>query len=174
MHILGISGSLRAASFNSALLRAAGAALPAGHSFQQLDYADVPVYNEDLGTPDSVVRAREAVAAADALLIATPEYNHSVSGALKNVLDWLSRPAFQSVLTGKPTAVMSASPGAIGGARAQQHLKVILLGVGAPVYPAAELVVGGAGAKFADGALVDASTQAFLTKWLAGFVTWVR
>jgi chromate reductase len=170
--ILGISGSLRGASYNTSLVRSAGDLLPPGPTLDVLDFADVPVYNDDLGTPESVARARAAVGAADALLISTPEYNHSVAGPLKNLIDWLSRPPGGAVISGRPTAILSASPGAIGGARAQQHLKVILLASGVPVFHGAEVVVGNAASKFADGRLTDEATRKFLADWLAKFTAW--
>lgn len=174
MRIVGISGSLRSASHNTAALLACAELMPGGHDLVPLDYADLPVYNEDIGNPDAAQRARALIASADALLFATPEYNHSVPGALKNLIDWASRPAYKGAITGKPAGVISASPGAVGGARAQQHLKVILLAAGVSVYPGAEVVIGGSGSKIADGRLVDESTRSFLEGWLGRFVGWVE
>lgn len=177
MKILGLSGSLRAGSFNTALLHAAGELLPDGVTLEVLEYGDVPFYNADLPRPESVNRAVVALAAADALLFASPEYNFSVSGVLKNLIDWLSRPAPNLPenavpLKGVPTGMVSASPGLIGGARGQQHLKVILLSCGVPVFPGAEVVVGQAQTKLVDGKLVDEATRKFLGSYVTGFAAW--
>jgi len=172
LRILGLSGSLRSGSINTTLVEAFGAALPEGVTFVRHDYSDVPLYNADLPEHPAVAALQQAIRDADAVVIATPEYNHSVPGVLKNALDWGSRPMGRAPFTGKPTAVISASPGSIGGARAQQHLKAILLGMGAPVFPHPELVVGGPG-KFEDGALVHTPTLDFLERWAGAFVEWL-
>lgn len=177
LHLAALSGSLRQASVNTALLRAAAELLPDDVTLSLVEHRDVPLYDGDVesaGAPEAVVRLRDALRQADALLIATPEYNHSVSGVLKNTLDWASRPAFKSSLAGLPTGILSAAPGAVGGARAQQHLKSILLAGLTPVFPGAEVIVNHTGDKFTDGALTDARTRDFLRSWLAGFVAWAR
>ncbi len=174
LRIVGLSGSLRAGSWNTAVLRSAAELLPEGATLEIVPYQDVPLYNFDLGEPEPVQRFKATLGAADALLIATPEYIHSVPGVLKNALDWASRPAGKGPLVGKPAAVLSASPGAVGGARAQQHLKAILLGGNTPVYAGAEVVVGAADKKIADGRLTDEATRQFLRTWLQGFVTWAE
>jgi len=174
VRIVGLSGSLRAGSWNTAVLRSAAELLPEGASLEIVAYGDVPLYNFDLGEPEAVARFKATLAAADALLIATPEYIHSVPGVLKNALDWASRPAGKGPLVGTPTAVLSASPGAVGGARAQQHLKAILLGGNTPVYAGPEVVVGGADKKITDGRLTDETTRQFLATWLKGFVAWAE
>lgn len=132
-----ISGSLRAASTNSAVVRAA-AEFAAGHPDIDVEIAsvhDVPLFDEDLealGDPPRVVDLKQTVEGADVLLISTPEYNASVPGGLKNALDWLSRPFGESVLTGKPVATISASPSRHGASWAQAHLRAILVdGIGA-------------------------------------------
>jgi chromate reductase len=133
--ILGISGSLRRDSLNGALLRAAGAQLPEGVEFdewQELD--EIPAYNEDITVlPDAVAVLKAAIADADAVLFATPEYNASVPGALKNALDWVSRPFLDNPLRGKPVAVIGASQGVFGAIWAQAELKKILRTLGAKV-----------------------------------------
>src|SRR5690349_1113327 len=115
MRVLGISGSLRAGSLNSALLRAAARRLPAGAELVEFErLREIPPYDADLeeeGVPTIVEELREAVRSADAVLIATPEYNHSLPGQLKNALDWVSRPAGESALRGVPSAVIGASTG---------------------------------------------------------------
>jgi chromate reductase len=144
MRVLGISGSLRRDSLNSALLRAAAERLPGGAElipFERL--RDIPPYDADAEEPEpEVVRElREAVRSADAVLIATPEYNHSIPGQLKNALDWVSRPAGKSALNGKPTAVIGASTGMFGAVWAQAELRKVLSAMGGRVIET-ELPVG--------------------------------
>jgi chromate reductase len=121
-----------------------------------------------------VERLKAAVAAADALFLATPEYNYSVPGVLVNALDWLSRPAFASPLKYKPTGVVSASPGALGGARGQQVLKSILQSTGALVMPHRGVVVTRAADKFDGGRLTDERTRGFLAAYLRDLEAWAR
>ncbi len=148
MRVLGISGSLRSGSLNSALLRAAAERLPAGTELVEFDrLREVPPYDEDAeleATPTVVEELRQAVRNADAVLIATPEYNHSIPGQLKNALDWVSRPAGKSALNGKPTAVIGASTGMFGAVWAQAELRKVLGAMGGRVVEA-ELPVGHAG-----------------------------
>ncbi|UGQ13931.1 NAD(P)H-dependent oxidoreductase [Yinghuangia sp. ASG 101] len=142
--ILGISGSIRAASFNTALLNALPALAPEGTTIEVFKGIDeLPHFNEDLeaDVPASVVRLREAVRSADGIVISTPEYNRSVPGVLKNALDWASRPYGQSSWFGKPVAVLSASPGAQGGIRAQEELRSQLRNLGAYVVHGPEIAV---------------------------------
>jgi chromate reductase len=145
MRVLGISGSLRRDSLNSALLRAAAKRLPAGAELVEFDrLREVPPYDEDLetdGTPAVVEELREAIRNADAVLIATPEYNSSIPGQLKNALDWASRPAGQSALNGKPATVIGASTGMFGAVWAQAELRKVLGAMGGRVIEA-ELPVG--------------------------------
>jgi len=145
MRVLGISGSLRRGSLNSALLRAAAERLPAGAELVEFDrLRDIPPYDEDVetaGTPAAVEELRAAVREADAILIATPEYNSSIPGQLKNGLDWASRPAGQSALNGKPAAVVSASTGMFGAVWAQAELRKVLGAMGGRVVEA-ELPIG--------------------------------
>jgi chromate reductase len=177
MKILGISGSLRAASFNTLLLRAAAACAPASASLRLHAIGDLPLYDADLDTeaqaPEAARALKQAIGEADALLFATPEYNYSIPGGLKNAIDWASRPAYRSCLAGKPCGVLSASPGPIGGARAQAHLKLILGGCLAPVFPAPEFLVPGVADKF-DGAgnLGDAATAERLQRYMQDFTVW--
>ena len=159
MKVLGISGSLRRDSYNTKLLRAAEELLP---PFAELTVWDelkaVPPFDEDdeLGpTPSAVASLREAVAEADAIVFATPEYNASVPGQLKNAVDWLSRPVATAALRGKPALVVGASTGAFGAVWAQAELRKVLATAGARVVEA-EVAVGHAPAKFdGSGALVD-------------------
>jgi chromate reductase len=141
MRVLGISGSLRRGSLNTALLRAAAERLPAGVELVEFErLADVPPYDEDLDAapvaPDAVRELREAILAADAVLIATPEYNHSIPGQLKNALDWASRPAGHSALNGKPAAAIGASKSMFGGVWAQAELRKVLAAMGGRVIDA--------------------------------------
>ncbi len=154
MRVLGISGSLRRDSLNSALLRAAAERLPGGVELTTFDrLAEIPPFSEDAeagSAPSAVRELREAMRAADAILIATPEYNHSLPGQLKNALDWASRPAGQSALTGKPAAAIGASKSMFGGVWAQAELRKVLGAMGGrivetelPVAHAHELLRGG-------------------------------
>jgi chromate reductase len=140
MRVLGISGSLRRESHNSALLRAAAERLPA--EVELIPYerlTEIPPYDEDVevqDVPEPVRELRQAIRAADAVLIATPEYNHSIPGQLKNALDWASRPAGQSALNGKPAAVIGASTGMFGAVWAQAELRKVLGAMGGRVLEA--------------------------------------
>src|SRR3954468_24787028 len=156
MRVLGISGSLRSGSLNSALLRAAAERLPAGAELVEFErLREVPPYDEDVelaATPAVVEELRQAVREADAVLIATPEYNHSIPGQLKNALDWVSRPAGQSALNGKPAAVIGASTGMFGAVWAQAELRKVLGAMGGRVVET-ELPIGHARERFAGGRL---------------------
>jgi chromate reductase len=159
MRILGISGSLRRDSHNTKLLRAAEELLPDGVDFElYTELESVPPYNEDRDTDDSplaAVHLRDAIETADAVLFATPEYNGSVPGQLKNAVDWASRPHRVSALWGKPVAVVGASSGMFGAVWAQAELRKVLKTAGARVVET-EVAVGKAGSRFeADGDLVD-------------------
>jgi chromate reductase len=173
MRILGISGSLRHDSYNRTLLRAARAELPAGVDLVEWDgLAGLPAFSEDLeGAPPATVRALlGSVAGADALLIATPEYNASVPGALKNALDWASRPFPDNVLKHKPALVIGASTGLFGAVWAQAEVRKALAASGATVLDA-ELAVGGAdGAFTGDPSLADPRLQTRLRALLADLV----
>ena len=147
MRVLGISGSLRRDSHNSALLRAAAERLPAGAELVLYEgLGEIPPYDEDVeveAVPVSVRELREAIRSADAVLIATPEYNHSIPGQLKNALDWASRPAGKSALNGKPAAAIGASTGMFGAVWAQAELRKVLGAMGGRTIEA-ELPVAGA------------------------------
>ena len=156
MKVLGISGSLRRGSYNHALLREAAERLPAGAEWSGFErLREIPPYDADLeaeATPDSVAELRRAMREADAVLVATPEYNHSIPGVLKNALDWASRPAGQSALTGKPAAVIGASTGMFGAVWAQAETRKVLGALGARVVEA-ELPVARAAELHRDGHL---------------------
>jgi chromate reductase len=175
--VFGICGSLRRASYNGGLLRAAKALAPEGMTIDIGDISAIPLYNGDVeqqGFPKSVQDFRERIRAADGLLIATPEYNYSVPGVLKNAIDWASRPP-QQPLVDKPVAIMGATPGGFGTTRSQHHLRQVFVGVGASVLPRPEVMVPGAGGKFDDkGNLSDEATKKFIADLLAAFAVWVR
>src|SRR3954464_14601429 len=139
MRVLGISGSLRRDSHNTELLRAAATLLPSGVEFELYDgLRDIPPYDEDMdkaspAQPEAVVELKERIAEADAVLFATPEYNHSVPGVLKNAMDWVSRPLASTPLKGKPVAGIGASTGMFGAGWAQAELRKVLGAIGARV-----------------------------------------
>lgn len=157
IHILGIPGSLRRDSLNRALLRAAARVLPGDADMTVADISDLPLYNWDVeqesGFPDSVERLRQEITHADGLLIATPEYNNSMPGALKNAIDWASRGGPDSPLNGKPAAIMGAA-GRLGSVRAQMHLRTVLLHNDLQVVQRPEVLVA-AGSNFSDGELTN-------------------
>lgn len=176
MKILAMSGSLRAGSYNTLLLEAARQYFPEAAQLQ-LHSIELPLYNEELDgdqKPASVVAIKQAVAEADGILIATPEYNYGIPGGLKNALDWISRPAFKSPLVKKPVAIMSAAKSPIGGARAQGQLKQILGGMLADVYVAPEFLVPMAQTVFsAEGELTDTATAQKLARFIGDFAAYV-
>jgi len=166
MRILGISGSLRRDSHNTSLLRAAAMSLPSGVELELFDgLGDLPHYNADIDedpAPEAVAHLREAIAGADGVLIATPEFNGSIPGALKNALDWASRPFPENVLRDKPMAVIGASTGLFGAVWAQAEVRKALKASGARVIEN-ELPVGMADSAFADdGSLLDPDLTARL------------
>ena len=174
MKVLGISGSLRESSHNTALLRAAQRLAPEGMQLELYDELElIPPYNEDRdgdAAPAAATRLRELVADADAVLFATPEYNGSTPGQLKNALDWLSRPRGEAAIFGKTSAVIGASTGAYGGIWAQADLRKSL-GIAGARLVQTELAVSKAGAHlFEDGEIVDADTHDKLAQVLADVV----
>ena len=174
--VLGICGSLRKASLNMAALRACSELLPSGMKLEITSLAELPMYNQDVfdaGIPQAVKRFYDEVAAADGVLIATPEYNFSVPPALKNAIDWVSKMPNQP-FSNKPVAVFSASTGPLGGARVQYDVRRILVQLWGLVLPRPEVFIGGAAAKFSDGKLADETTRKFLTELLAGFKSWIE
>lgn len=169
--ILCLSGSLRAASSSKAVVETICAKLPGEAAFHRFDIGSLPHYNADLDPlPQEVVALKQSIADADGLILVTPEYNYSVPGVLKNAIDWASRPGYASVLKDKPVLVASVSGGALGGVRAQAHLKNILGGVLARTFVWQEIVVTHANTKVKDGHLVDETTEAFLFEALRAFI----
>lgn len=175
---LGIAGSLRRSSYNRGLIRAAIEVAPDGIRMTSFELGDIPLFNADVeaeGDPFAVADFKRAIRAADALVIATPEYNHCVPGVLKNAIDWASRPARQSALTGKPVAIMGASSGRGATARAQAHLRDGLAYTNGLVLPLPEVLVGLAGEKFDDdGTLTDAETRQEVRDLLVSLAAWTR
>lgn len=162
INIVGISGSLRQKSFNSALLRAAVSLVPAGMSITTASFAAFPVYNADVqavGIPEPVTTLGKQIREADAVLIVSPEYNYSIPGGLKNAIDWISRLENQP-FNGKLVAIMGASPGRLGTARMQYHLRQSFVFLNGIVLNRPEVMVGGAGSVFDDtGNLTDEPTR---------------
>jgi chromate reductase len=177
MKIVGMSGSLRKGSYNSAALRAAQALAPEGATIEIAEIGDLPLYNDDVraaGYPPAVERLRRQLTEADAVLFVTPEYNYSVSGVLKNAIDWASRPPNQP-FEGKPIAIMGASGGLFGTARAQYHLRQMLVFLNAFPVNKPEVMIGQAQNKFDEaGNLTDEPTKEFIRKLLASLVAWTE
>jgi len=175
--LIGISGSLREGSLNTALLRSIAELLPEGATLSIASIDAVPLYNGDLdidGGPPSVQALKAQISDADGLLFATPEYNFGIPGVLKNAIDWASRPGFQSVLAHKPVAIIGAAPGAVGTARAQGQLKQVLLGTLSEVFPYPEVLVSKAHERIQNGQLADDPTREVLRKMLDAYVSWIR
>jgi chromate reductase, NAD(P)H dehydrogenase (quinone) len=172
---LGISGSLRAKSLNTAALRAAADLVPPGVTLKIADLADIPLYHGDVeadGLPTAVLSLRAEIDAADAVLFCTPEYNYSVPGVLKNAIDWASRPPAHP-FAGKPIAIMGASPGMLGGARAQYHLRQVFIFMDGKVMNKPEVMIGSATGKFdADGKLTDEPTRTAIAALLVALKSW--
>ena len=183
VHVLGISGSLRKASLNTRLLHIAGEMLPPHMTLQVYDLNPIPMYNPDIeanGFPPAVEDFRSRIEAADALLIATPEYNWSITGALKNAIDWASRtprsapPGTVSPLYGKPLAIIGAG-GMAGSARAQLHMRQIAAHANMHALNKPEVVISYAGQKFdAEGNLTDPNAVKFLGELMVALDKWTR
>ncbi len=171
--ILGIVGSLRKDSYNLFALKAAQEMVPYGAELELIDLHGIPVFSQDneKSPPASVLEIKRRVQAADAILFATPEYNYSIPGGLKNAIDWVSRPYGESVWLGKPTAIMGASIGSGGTARAQFHLRQILAALNMPVVNQPEVLIGNATQRFdEDGKLTDEPTRKSIEKLLDALV----
>jgi chromate reductase len=177
LKVLGIAGSLRKGSFNAAALRAAQELAPTGMTIDIFDIATIPLYNEDVkaeGFPPAVADLRARIKAADGLLFATPEYNYSISGVLKNTIDWASRPPEQP-FDGKPIALIGASGGALGTARAQYHLRQMFIFLNGHVLNRPEVMIGAGASKFdAEGRLTDQPTRDILGTLLTAFRAWIE
>jgi chromate reductase len=175
--VAAFAGSLRRASYNRALLRAVLELAPPRLAIEVHDLLDVPVFNEDVeaaGDPPAVARLKAAIGAADGLLIATPEYNHGPSGVTKNAVDWLSRPPRGSVLKGRPAAILGASQGSTGTARAQSALRQSFVFTDTPAMLQPEFLLARAREKFDDeGRLTDATSRQYLGRFLESFADWI-
>ena len=176
LDIVGFCGSLRKSSLNHAALRLAGQWMPPGMKLDIADWRELPFFDGDVlaqGMPAAVAALRERVRRADGVLIATPEYNFSVPGGLKNMLDWLSRGDDQP-WAHKPVAILSASPGPLGGARVQYELRKIMLFLNGAVLVKPEVFIGMAGTKFdAQGECSDETTRKFVTAQMLAFESWI-
>jgi chromate reductase, NAD(P)H dehydrogenase (quinone) len=177
LRVIGVAGSLRAGSYNRALLRAALEMAPDALRIEVADLIDLPMFNADVdarGTPTAVTELRILIRDADGLLLVTPEYNHGVPGVLKNAIDWLSQPLRGNVLEGKPTAIMGASTGLAGTARAQSQLRQSFVLTNTPVMMQPEVLVGRAQERFdTGGRLTDEPTRRFLGLFLDQFAAWL-
>jgi chromate reductase len=175
--ILGIAGSLRVQSYNRGALRAAKALVPQGVELEVFELDGIPPYNQDeeKKLPAKVADLKARIRAADGVLIATPEYNYSIPGVLKNAIDWASRPYGDSAWDGKPVALMSASVGVFGGMRAQYHLRqcFVFLNMDAVLQP--EVAIGNAAQKFdAQGELSDATSRQLITQLMQNLAAKAR
>jgi len=175
-HLVAIAGSLRQGSYNASLVRAAAEVLPAGWELTALSLRGIPLYDGDVeareGLPEAVKGAKEQVAAADAVLLATPEYNNSLPGVLKNAIDWMSRPAadMRRVFGDRPLAIIGATPGPGGTILAQAAWLPVLRTLGVRLFTGGRLQISSAGKVFdAEGRLVDDATRERLRSFMAGF-----
>jgi len=163
--LLGISGSLRSQSTNTAILKTLSHRLGDQTQLDLFTLNDIPLYNADIETqalPASVVALKEAIAHSDGLIICSPEYNYGVSGVLKNALDWASRPGFNSPLKSKPVLIMTSSPGLLGGVRAQSQLRETLSATLSRVISCPQIVIPGVNQKIRDGRFIDETTIEFM------------
>ena len=172
--VLALVGSLRKASLNKALVEAAAEVASDGMEITIFPLNDIPVYNTDVeadGMPASVMALHEAIKSADGMILATPEYNGSFSGVLKNAIDWASRGG--GILAQKPVVTMGGSPGALGGTKAQEHLRAVSLHLGMYLMPRPTVAVPHFGQKIEDGRLTDESTRDFIAGQMSAFKEWI-
>ena len=166
LRILAISGSLRKASFSTAILKALNHEEFPNITIAVRTLEGIPLYNEDLDTKpalSAIAQIRAEVLESDGVVIATPEYNHGIPGVLKNVLDWTSRPAFASCFRGKPVLIMTSAPGGTGGVRAQYQLRETLVSMLAHLVPGREILLAGVEKRVCDGRFTDPGTLRVLT-----------
>jgi chromate reductase, NAD(P)H dehydrogenase (quinone) len=175
--ILGIAGSLRAQSYNRAALRAATKLLPEGVTLGIFELDGIPGFNQDeeKHPPAKIVELKRRIREADAILFVTPEYNYSIPGVLKNAIDWASRPYGDSAWSGKPAAIMGASVGTLGTARAQYHLRQMFVFLNVFPINQPEVMIGNAAERFdADGNLTDETTKGLVRQLLQNLADWTR
>lgn len=175
--IVGISGSLREGSNSTAILRTLTERDWGENQMTAHDISEVPLYNADLDgdeKPAAVVALKKAIAAADGLLLVSPEYNYGTSGVLKNALDWASRPGYQSVLKGKPVVIITSSPGAMGGVRAQEQLRKTLYGTLSVLVPNPEVAIAGVADKIVDGKLTDEASLRHAVDAVRALLDWPK
>jgi chromate reductase len=175
--ILGIAGSLRQQSYNRSALRAAAQLVPGGVTLDTFELNGIPGFNQDeeRNPPTIVVELKQRIRAADAILLVTPEYNYSVPGVLKNAIDWASRPYGDSAWFGKPAAIMGASVGIIGTARAQYHLRQMCVFLNMFLINQPEVMIGHAAERFdKDGNLTDETSKEVIRQLLQKLVEWTR
>jgi len=174
LRILGFAGSLRKGSYNEALLRAAADLMPENVVFETFNLEDIPVFNQDLEKqpPKIVEDFKKRVKAADAILIATPEYNYSIPGVLKNAIDWASRPYGDNAFEEKPVAIMGASTGMLGTARAQYHLRQCFVFLNVHTVNRPEVMVSYAAGKFdSEGKLKDEKTRESIAELINSLIS---
>jgi chromate reductase, NAD(P)H dehydrogenase (quinone) len=177
IRILGIAGSLRRASYNRAALRTATTLVPEGAKLEIFDIDGISPFNQDdeMNPPAKVVELKKRVREAHAILIATPEYNYSIPGVLKNVIDWASRPYGDSAWDGKPVAIMGASPGALGTVRAQSHLRQVFVFLNMFPINRPEVMIREAGKRFDEnGNLTDETSKKLIRQLLENLVEWTQ
>jgi chromate reductase len=177
INILGFGGSLRKGSYNRALLQAAVELVPEGANLEIFELHGIPLFNQDLeaSPPEKVKEFKRKIRAADALLVATPEHNYSVAAAVKNAIDWASRPYGDNSFEGKPVAMMSASTGMLGGARAQYHLRQTFVFLNMYPINKPEVFVTFASQKFDnEGRLVDEKAKEIIRELLKTLIAWAK
>lgn len=177
IRILGIAGSLRQASYNRGTLRAATELVPEGATIEIFELDGIPGFDQDdeHNPPEKIAELKRKIREADAILFVTPEYNYSIPGVLKNAIDWASRPYGDNAWNGKPAAIMGASTGSIATARAQYHLRQVMVFLNMFPVNQPEVMIGNAGEKFdKDGDLTDEATRVFIRQLLQNLVHWTH
>lgn len=172
--IIGIIGSLRKNSFNKTLMETAKKLAPENVEIEILDIANIPLFNQDQIRPNSVIEIRKKIEKADGILFATPEYNYSVSGVLKNAIDWVSYPIYENSFDKKPVGIMSASIGMFGGSRAQYHLRQILVSLNTYTMGKPEIMVTLASQKIKNNKITDKETNQKIKDFIWALANWVK